>query len=170
MKSRTKSKEGATGGWFAKFPKDIVLCEELTGGDTKILEKEPFAEPTKADRPNYKELFPSSDTPKKSTPKGKGGGASPAAAAAASSGGGAGNGNCQRLPPQRRKVHPTRGPSYIPGNFKKDKYKFRIFLWLNKGELNVLIYTSKTHRRRRSLWDSKPSPQNSLSFEPTETL
>ena len=26
---------------------------------------------------------------------------------------------------------------------------------------------SKTHRLRRSLWDSKSSPQNSLSIEPT---
>ena len=30
-----------------------------------------------------------------------------------------------------------------------------------------VIGTSKTHRLRRSLWDSKPSPQNCLSFEPT---
>ena len=30
-----------------------------------------------------------------------------------------------------------------------------------------IILTSKTHRLRRSFWNSKPSPQNSLSFEPT---
>ena len=27
-----------------------------------------------------------------------------------------------------------------------------------------VVYTSKTHRLRRSLWGSKPSPQNYLSF------
>ncbi len=55
MKSRTKSKEGATEGWFAKFPKDIVLCETLTDGDPDILKKDPYVE--RNERINYKELF-----------------------------------------------------------------------------------------------------------------
>ena len=55
-KSRSKSKEGATSGWFAKFPKDVVLSEQLTGGDELILEKEPFADKP-ASKINYKELF-----------------------------------------------------------------------------------------------------------------
>lgn len=56
VKSRTKSKEsGATGSWFAKFPQDVVRCEKLTGGDEKILEKEPFIE--KSERINYKDYF-----------------------------------------------------------------------------------------------------------------
>lgn len=55
VKSRSQSKEGAN-GWFAKFPQDVIRCEKLTGGDQKILEKEPFKEtPSKA--VNYKEIF-----------------------------------------------------------------------------------------------------------------
>ena len=45
---------------------------------------------------------------------------------------------------------------------------------VSEGELSfkstslyLLVATSKTHLLRRSLWDSKPSPQNFLSFEPT---
>ncbi len=66
MKSRTKSKEGATEGWFAKFPKDIVLCETLTDGDPDILKRDPFVE-RKSERINYKELF---GTPEQKTKKG----------------------------------------------------------------------------------------------------
>jgi len=43
-RSRRKAKEGATGGWFAKFPKDVVHCEKLTKGNVNILEEEPFVE------------------------------------------------------------------------------------------------------------------------------
>lgn len=43
-RSRRKAKEGATGGWYAKFPIDVVHCEKLTKGNTNILEEEPFAE------------------------------------------------------------------------------------------------------------------------------
>jgi len=43
-RSRRKAKEGATGGWFAKFPKDVVHCEKLTKGNINILEEEPFVE------------------------------------------------------------------------------------------------------------------------------
>jgi len=75
VKSRSKSKEGAKDGWFAKFPKDIVLCEELTGGDPNLLEKEPFVE--KNERVNYKELFGSPEEKKSpakaaASPGGKG--------------------------------------------------------------------------------------------------
>lgn len=59
MKSRTKGNEG----WFSKFPKDIVLCEELTGGDTAILEKEPYIE--RNERPDYGAIFGSSSPKKK---------------------------------------------------------------------------------------------------------
>lgn len=52
VRSRTKGNEG----WFAKFPKDIVLCEEMTGGDTKILQKEPFVE-RKEQRTDYNQIF-----------------------------------------------------------------------------------------------------------------
>lgn len=93
MKSRTKSKEGATDGWFAKFPKDIVLCEELTNGDPNILEKEPFVE--KNDRPNYKDLF---GTPEEKTKKEKGkrGGAKRKS-----------TGDAKREPPNKRPIiHP----------------------------------------------------------------
>jgi len=43
-RSRRKAKEGATGGWYAKFPKDVVFCEKLTKGNTNILNEAPFAE------------------------------------------------------------------------------------------------------------------------------
>ena len=43
-RSRRKAKEGATGGWYAKFPKDVVHCEKLTKGNINILNEEPFAE------------------------------------------------------------------------------------------------------------------------------
>ena len=56
VKSRGKAKEGATSGWFAKFPQDVIRSEKLTGGDMQILEKDPYV-----DRPvekiNYKEIF-----------------------------------------------------------------------------------------------------------------
>lgn len=55
-KSKSKSKEGATSGWFAKFPKDVIESEKLTGGDEAILEKEPYAEKTN-EKINYKALF-----------------------------------------------------------------------------------------------------------------
>eukprot|EP00090_Calanus_glacialis_P009897 TRINITY_DN18290_c0_g1_i2.p1 TRINITY_DN18290_c0_g1~~TRINITY_DN18290_c0_g1_i2.p1 ORF type:complete len:1544 (+),score=383.42 TRINITY_DN18290_c0_g1_i2:42-4634(+) len=43
-RSRRKAKEGATGGWYAKFPKDVVHCEKLTKGNINILEEEPYVE------------------------------------------------------------------------------------------------------------------------------
>merc|ERR1712228_897987 len=43
-RAKTKAKEGATDGWFAKFPKDIVKCEKMTNGNVNILEEEPFVE------------------------------------------------------------------------------------------------------------------------------
>ena len=43
-RAKTKAKEGATAGWFAKFPKDIVKCEKMTNGNVNILEEEPFVE------------------------------------------------------------------------------------------------------------------------------
>lgn len=56
VKSRGKAKEGATGGWFAKFPKDVIRSEKLTGGDLQILEKDPYVEKP-VEKINYKELF-----------------------------------------------------------------------------------------------------------------
>ena len=60
-KSKSKSKEGATSGWFSKFPKDVILSEKLTGGDEQILEKEPYADKP-AEKVNYKELFGQNST------------------------------------------------------------------------------------------------------------
>ncbi len=55
--AKSRNKGASDGGWFEKFPKDIVLCEELVeGGDPKILEKDPFVE-RKQEKVNYKELF-----------------------------------------------------------------------------------------------------------------
>ena len=56
VKSRGKAKEGATTGWFAKFPQDVIRSEKLTGGDEKILEKDPYVE-RPAEKVNYKEIF-----------------------------------------------------------------------------------------------------------------
>jgi len=61
-KSRTSANDKSS--WFSKFPKDIVQCEEMTGGDPKLLEKPPYLE-EKAERVNYKELFGTPDTDKK---------------------------------------------------------------------------------------------------------
>ena len=46
-RARTKAKEGVTEGWFAKFPKDVIYCEQLTKGNPNILNEEPFAEKKK---------------------------------------------------------------------------------------------------------------------------
>ena len=43
-RAKRKAKEGATDGWYAKFPKDIVKCEKMTNGNVNILEEEPFVE------------------------------------------------------------------------------------------------------------------------------
>lgn len=67
VRSRQKSKEGAKDGWFSKFPNDVVQSEKLTGGDVRILEKDPFVERTEP-RINYKELF---GTPGAADKKGK---------------------------------------------------------------------------------------------------
>ena len=53
---RTKAKEGATDGWFAKFPKDVVHCETVTGGNPNILEEEPFVE-KKTLKVDYAKIF-----------------------------------------------------------------------------------------------------------------
>ncbi len=55
-KSKSKSKEGATSGWFSKFPNDVIKSEKLTDGDEKILDKEPYTDKP-SDKINYKELF-----------------------------------------------------------------------------------------------------------------
>jgi hypothetical protein len=65
-KSRAKSKEGATTGWFAKFPQDVIRSEKMTGGDVKILEKDPYVEQT-IERTNYKEIFVNPDEVAKKT-------------------------------------------------------------------------------------------------------
>jgi len=53
---RTKAKEGATDGWFAKFPKDVVHCETVTAGNPNILKEEPFAE-KKEQKMDYSKIF-----------------------------------------------------------------------------------------------------------------
>ena len=60
------SKQGAKTGWFVKFPKDVIKSEELTGGDPKILEKDPYVERNEP-RVRYDEIFgtPGSDKKKK---------------------------------------------------------------------------------------------------------
>ena len=65
-KGRALLKQGAKkdDGWFSKFPKDVVKSEELTGGDTKILEKEPFVEKVEQ-KIDYKEIFGGEDNKKK---------------------------------------------------------------------------------------------------------
>ena len=55
-RSRRKAKEGATGGWYAKFPKDVVHCEKLTKGNINILNEEPFAE-KKEKKVDYSLIF-----------------------------------------------------------------------------------------------------------------
>ena len=71
-KYRSTLKQGAKpdDGWFSKFPKDIVKCEELTGGDTKLLEKEPYIERVEQ-KIDYKDIFgPADDSAKKKGKKG----------------------------------------------------------------------------------------------------
>ena len=58
----------------------------------------------------------------------------------------------------------------IPGKIKRGKNRFQKTVFMVKSHQNQFqnsIITSKIHRLRRSLWGSKPSPQNRLSFEPT---
>ena len=61
-KSRTSAKDKSS--WFHKFPKDIVQCEELTGGDPKLLEKPPYAE-EKSEKVDYRDIFGTPDADKK---------------------------------------------------------------------------------------------------------
>jgi hypothetical protein len=61
-KSRSKSKEGAKNSWFNKFPENVIASEKLSGGDARILEKEPFAEkPSK--KIDYKAIFGGASKP-----------------------------------------------------------------------------------------------------------
>ena len=72
-KYRSTLKQGAKpdDGWFSKFPKDIVKCEELTGGDPKLLEKEPYIERVEQ-KIDYKDIFgPADDSAKKKGKKGR---------------------------------------------------------------------------------------------------
>lgn len=68
-RSRCKAKEGATGGWFAKFPKDVVHCERVTRGDVDILEKQPFAE--NKEKVDYSKIFGDGTPTKKGKIKAK---------------------------------------------------------------------------------------------------
>ena len=43
----------------------------------------------------------------------------------------------------------------------------KILFTLSSFQVSFINITSKTHQLRQPLWDSKPTPQNSLSFEPT---
>ena len=54
---RTKSKEGATEGWFAKFPKDVIHCEKVTGGNQNILDEPPFTVEKKEVKVDYAKIF-----------------------------------------------------------------------------------------------------------------
>ena len=54
---RTKSKEGATDGWFAKFPKDVIHCEQVTGGNENILDEPPFTVEKKEVKVDYAKIF-----------------------------------------------------------------------------------------------------------------
>ena len=67
---RTKAKEGATAGWFAKFPKDVIHCESLTGGNVNILDEEPFAE-KKETKVDYSKIFGEEKEKVEPTPKSK---------------------------------------------------------------------------------------------------
>ena len=55
-RARTKAKEGVTEGWWAKFPKDVIYCEQLTNGNPNILNEEPFAE-KKKEKVDYSLIF-----------------------------------------------------------------------------------------------------------------
>ena len=55
-RARTKAKEGVTEGWFAKFPKDVIYCEQLTNGNPNILNEEPFVE-KKKEKVDYSLIF-----------------------------------------------------------------------------------------------------------------
>ena len=56
-RARTKAREGVTEGWFAKFPKDVIYCEQLTNGNPNILNEEPFAEKKKEKKIDYSLIF-----------------------------------------------------------------------------------------------------------------
>jgi len=70
-KVRTLVKQGAKkdDGWFSKFPKDVIKSEELTGGDPRILEKDPFVEKVEQ-KIDYKEIFGPTEDAKKKGKKG----------------------------------------------------------------------------------------------------
>ena len=55
-RARTKAKEGVTEGWFAKFPKDVIYCEQLTNGNPNILNEEPFVD-KKKEKVDYSLIF-----------------------------------------------------------------------------------------------------------------
>ena len=100
VKSRSKSKEGAK-GWFAKFPEDVIKCEKLTGGDPKLLDKEPYVE--KNDRIDYSQYFgdQTEKQPKSGTAGKRKGNATPTSS-----------------PKKQRKASPTRPishPRFKPG-------------------------------------------------------
>ena len=104
VKSRTKSKEGAK-GWFAKFPEDVIKCEKLTGGDPKLLEKEPYIE--KNDRIDYSQYF--GDQTEKQPKSGAGG---------KRKGNTSSNATPTSSPKKQRKASPTRPishPRFRPG-------------------------------------------------------
>jgi len=68
-RTRCKAKEGATGGWYAKFPRDVIHCEKLIGGDENILEKQPFAQ--NKQKVDYSKIFGDGASDKKKSGKGK---------------------------------------------------------------------------------------------------
>ena len=55
-RAKSKAKEGVTEGWFAKFPKDVIYCEQLTNGNPNILNEEPFVE-KKKEKVDYSLIF-----------------------------------------------------------------------------------------------------------------
>lgn len=170
VKSRSKIKEGATTGWFAKFPKDIVLCEEILNGDVHILEKEPYVE--KNERPNYRAIFGSGEenSPKKKTGNQPGSGTRGRKRKA---GADAAQSSQSAPPPKRAIVHPRfkggrsdhnvkiltqpSSPYHMdlikspgsdvgtPTSTNANKYNCQI-CGFSASRLNVIILHNKTHR------------------------
>ena len=46
-----------TAGWFSKFPKDVVQCEQLIKGNVNILNEAPFADEPKTSKVDYSLIF-----------------------------------------------------------------------------------------------------------------
>ena len=98
------------------------MCEELTGGDPKILEKEPYAETPKAEKPNYKELFASSGEADSGSGKKRGGKAAAACKDSRSGSSGTPNRGKKRKMPEspagKKESPPNKRPIVHPRSVK----------------------------------------------------